>query len=67
MAMVKCKECGAAVSDTAKACPACGAARTPRGTAWKWLGALALLAAAYFAYWLVTMRTPMEDLGRWLS
>jgi len=27
MAMVKCKECGKEISDTAKACPHCGAKR----------------------------------------
>ena len=31
MALIKCKECGAQISDTAAFCPQCGFNETPRG------------------------------------
>src|SRR5258708_30405097 len=36
MALIKCNECSAAISETAQCCPACGFTRTPPKTK-KWL------------------------------
>ena len=36
MAMIKCNECGKEISDTAKACPHCGA-KVPRPSIWPWV------------------------------
>lgn len=43
MAMVKCKECGAEVSNKAAACPKCGAAMPKRTKWWVWVIAALLL------------------------
>lgn len=34
--MIRCAECGASISDTAKACPQCGA-KVPRKAVWPWV------------------------------
>lgn len=49
MGMIQCKECGAAISDTAKSCPRCGG-KVPRTKWWLWipLG----LFGAFFLYGL---------------
>jgi hypothetical protein len=36
MAMTKCRECSAEISDSAKACPKCGA-KVPRTKWWLWI------------------------------
>lgn len=44
MAMTKCKECGAEISDKAQACPKCGARPPKRTSRWTWLvGGLMLM------------------------
>lgn len=37
MALITCKECGNAVSDSAKTCPKCGVRVRSGGKVWKWL------------------------------
>lgn len=45
MALISCPECKTEVSDTAKACPKCGARVKPARKAWFWLASLMGFAA----------------------
>lgn len=49
MALVKCKECGAKVSNKAKSCPSCGAAVPKSTSAFTWLVLVLIVVGVYSA------------------
>lgn len=59
MAMLRCPDCGNAVSDNARACPNCGRSLKPKSDqeeekrACQFLGIVGLILLAIFVFWLI--------------
>ena len=58
MALITCKECKTEISDTAKACPKCGA-KVPRTKWWLWIPLS--LVAAFFLFGAIAGNGPQAQ------
>lgn len=58
MGMVACKDCGKEISDSAKACPGCGAPTGKGGFPWRWV--LGIPAGLFTMFMIYGLSIPEE-------